>query len=546
MAITFEQETPGEPYYTIASDGEGDSYTSRTFWVETILMGGGDDFVSVRRNGLAGTGQNLRYLERDPLVDMGAGDDTLDIQGGTVTGGGTAEYFGGDGNDVIRFSVVPGSFLSPKIIHTIYGDDDSLDPGGQGNDRMTVGEDWSIIDGGGGIDLVSYNLLLSGGISAKLPDITPGGGQLPGVVFKAAGTDRLLRVEDIVGTQFADFLSGGNTANLINGSGGSDAIFGQNGDDTIIGGEGNDYLNGGDGNDFIEGSPGFDTINAGAGNDVVFGQTEDDFIVLGPGFDEADGGSGTDTISYANSRGPTVVNLFEGTATIRTPDGEERDTLQNFENIVGSVFDDALGGNAASNNIAGGVGNDIIVGLDGNDTLLGQRGNDVIAGNIGDDLILGGRGRDTIDGGFGNDQIFGGHGRDFLTGSVGDDTLVGDRGNDTLLGGAGSDTLTGGRNQDEFVWRAQDFDPGDLDTITDFRPIFDTISIQGVYDLGTAAAEVLTAVQVGSGVVLTADLSGTPGAGSTFFVDDFVFLEGYTIDMVDLTVWQAFGAIEFV
>lgn len=546
MALSFDQTTPGEPFYTVTSDGAGDSYTSITVWVETILMGGGDDFVFVLRNGLAGTGQNQRFLERDPLIDMGTGDDTLVVEGGTLPGGGTAEYFGGDGNDTIQFGVEPGGFLSSDIIHTIYGDDGSVDTRGHGNDRIAVGEDRSIIDGGGGIDVVSYDLLWSGGISAKLPDITLGGGQIPGVVFKAAGTDRLLRVENIVGTTFADFLSGGNSANRINGSGGNDAIFGQGGNDTIIGGEGNDNLNGGDGNDTIEGSPGFDFINAGAGNDVVFGQTEDDFVILGPGFDIADGGSGTDTISYATSRGPAIVNLFEGTAIIRTPDGEERDTLENFENIVGSVFDDALGGNAAANEIAGGVGNDIIVGLNGNDTLLGQSGNDLIAGNIGNDLIRGGNGRDTMDGGFGNDEIFGGRGRDFLTGSVGNDTLVGNRGSDTLLGGSGSDTLTGGRNQDEFIWRAQDFDPADLDTITDFRPLFDTISIQGVFDPNTSAADVLNAVQIGSSVVLTADLRGTPAEGSTFFVDDFVVLEGYSSDMVDLTVWQAFGAIEFV
>lgn len=548
MTIQFEQKTPGEPYYTITSDGDGDTYIARNFWVETILMGGGNDFVALTANGLAGTGQNQHYLERDPFVDMGSGNDDLLISGEIVTGGGTGTYFGGDGNDVISFSAVPYPFdlTNPSIVHFIYGDDDSLDTTGHGNDSIFAGEERAYIDGGGGIDLLSYSVLLSGGIVAKLPEITPGGGQTPGFVVKEAGVDTILRVEALWGTSFDDFLSGSQQGNELRGGGGNDIIFGLEGGDDLYGDEGRDSIFGGDGDDLIHGGAQADRLYADDGNDFVDAGSGNDFVALGAGFDEADGGTGTDTISYAAARGPVVVNLFEGTATTLTPAGEEHDTLIGFENIKGSVFDDALGGNAAANRITGGVGDDILAGLDGNDTLLGQRGGDLILGNRGDDYIRGGNGNDLIDAGIGDDDVGGGRGDDYLFGSDGDDTLSGGRRNDELRGGTGTDTMTGGFGQDQFIWRAEDLVAADLDVIADFSPILDSLVLVGIFDPSTAAEDVLTAVQVGSGVVLTADLSGTPAGGSSFSVDDLVFLEGYTLDMVDLAVWQAFDAIEFI
>jgi Ca2+-binding RTX toxin-like protein len=72
------------------------------------------------------------------------------------------------------------------------------------------------------------------------------------------GQGNLTNVENIVGTQFGDAMTGDAAANSF--SGGS-------GDDTLNGNTGNDSLSGGDGNDFLEGSAGNDSMTGGAGAD---------------------------------------------------------------------------------------------------------------------------------------------------------------------------------------------------------------------------------------------------------------------------------------
>ena len=75
----------------------------------------------------------------------------------------------------------------------------------------------------------------------------------------------------------------------------------------------------------------------------------------------------------------------------------------NFENIIGSYYDDVLTGDNNANNITGdnaesqsGEGADTISGLGGNDTLSGNGGDDQIDGGTGADTITTGSGTDTI------------------------------------------------------------------------------------------------------------------------------------------------------
>jgi hypothetical protein len=83
----------------------------------------------------------------------------------------------------------------------------------------------------------------------------------------------------IVGTNRADYLTGGGYDDVILGNGGNDTIFGGAGDDQLYGGPGNDVITGGAGADKIYGGPGSDTIYADDG--------ERDIIDCGPGRDRA-------------------------------------------------------------------------------------------------------------------------------------------------------------------------------------------------------------------------------------------------------------------
>ncbi|EEE37053.1 vcbs repeat domain protein [Rhodobacteraceae bacterium KLH11] len=156
-----------------------------------------------------------------------------------------------------------------------------------------------------------------------------------------------------------------------------------------------------------------------------------------------------------------------------------------FENVIGSNFDDNIVGDDQDNTIEGGEGIDQIDGLGGADILRGMEGDDVIDGGapVGQgsdeeaDRIEGGSGNDTISihageayGQAGNDSIstldtgatgsngdsptvqaYGGSGNDmldargstgehFLSGGSGDDVLYGN-GSSTISAGSGADTV---------------------------------------------------------------------------------------------------------
>jgi Ca2+-binding RTX toxin-like protein len=117
-------------------------------------------------------------------------------------------------------------------------------------------------------------------------------------------------------------------------------------------------------------------------------------------------------------------------------------------NIVGTIENDAIFGDAGDDVLSGGDGNDSLSGGADNDTLFGGDGDDYLRGGDGDDILRGNRGSDTVDGGDGDDMLYGGQQGDVLLGGDGADVLDGVNGADRLEGGAGDDRLIGGRGDD--------------------------------------------------------------------------------------------------
>ena len=365
---------------------------------------GGADTV----NGLAGN-DVIDGGDGNDVIDGGAGDDT--IQGGigndTIQGGeGDNHLAGGAGNDAL----------------TSGSGQDTL-TGGDGDDTLIAGEGVNTLDGGAGNDTVNYT-----GAAAGL---------MIGVSTHAVGGqifDTLIAVENIVGTNFADFITGSDGNNVLSGNGEQDVISGMGGNDTLSGGDGNDLLDGGLGND---------TLN---------------------------GGVGLDTAIYASAATGVTVNLVTGQAT----GGYGSDTLISVEHIVGSGFNDVLTGDANANNLSGGGGNNTLVGGDGNDNLASGLGNDTLNGGNGVDTALftgssgvtvdlrittpqavgGGLGTDTLisiewlSGSAHNDTLTGNNSNNNLFGNSGNDSLFGLGGNDALNAGSGNDTLNGGAGND--------------------------------------------------------------------------------------------------
>ncbi|MGK3116809.1 Ig-like domain-containing protein, partial [Pseudomonas corrugata] len=160
------------------------------------------------------------------------GDDVL------LAGNGDNLLNGGDGNDIL--SAGSGN-------NTLHG--------GAGNDLLYSGAGNDLLDGGTGNDTASYAHATAG--------VTVNLGLLAAQNTLGAGTDTLGGIENLVGSNFNDTLTGDGANNRIDGGLGHDVLNGGGGDDILIGGLGNNTLTGGSGADtfqWMAGNSGHDVI----------------------------------------------------------------------------------------------------------------------------------------------------------------------------------------------------------------------------------------------------------------------------------------------
>jgi Ca2+-binding RTX toxin-like protein len=240
-------------------------------------------------------------------------------------------------------------------------------------------------------------------VSVALPDQ---GGFISVIQGGAAAGDAFDSIENVVGTQYSDTISGNAENNQLFGGDGNDRMFGNAGIDKLHGGDGNDVLAAGVNPDSI-----FTDVHdpyASLFREELHGDAGNDLLIAGPNRDLLDGGTevaGTipsammlghlpvqgDTVSYVSSDAGVTVNLGTGTASGGFAEG---DTLQGIENLVGSDFRDFLTGNDGANVLDGGLGNDVLTGGGSNDTFLfrfdhGSTGFDVVDDlTVGDKVVL--------------------------------------------------------------------------------------------------------------------------------------------------------------
>jgi Ca2+-binding RTX toxin-like protein len=328
----------------------------------------------------------IRGTRRADVIVGGPGADRIIGLGGgdLVCGSGGADY------------VVPG------------GGSDRVD-GGTGPDTLAVSAGRDRLAGGRGSDWLDYRG------SRKRAVVSLGKGRATG--------ERWTSLENVVGTRFADRITGSAAGNQLRGGRGDDLLAGADGDDLLIGQAGNDRLDG--------------------------------------------GGGALDLVAHPTSRRAVTVDMATGRAT-----GEGTDTFTGMEGAIGSRRDDILRGGSAVAILSGGPGDDTIVGSGASDVLLplaggarvdllrqtaagegadtvsgievvvGTPGADVLVGSDADEIFLAGGGKDTVSGGGGSDVLLGGNGADDLSGDAGDDVLRGDdaaAAGDRLDGGPGTD-----------------------------------------------------------------------------------------------------------
>ncbi len=329
----------------------------------------------------------------DDFIEGGAGNDTMFGNGGSdtveyihATGGVTVDLDvgglqnvgGGMGTDIIQsFENIIGSNFNDVL--TGSNELDNVLEGLGGNDTL---------NGGTGNDTAAYTHA-TGGV---IVDLNISGGQNVG---GGAGTDTLISIENLRGSEFADTLKGTSGDNVLEGQ---------------------------DGNDTLDLSLG--------GNDTALGGNGDDTILFGASLtagDVVDGGAGNDTLVLAGdySAGLTfTAAMMANVEILKLTGGHSYKLTLSDANVAGgqtlSVDASALGasdalvfdGSAETNGsfaVTGGAGNDTLTGGAGNDLFdLSHGGNDTVKGGAGNDTIsFDGAltANDTVDGGTGSDTV---------------------------------------------------------------------------------------------------------------------------------------------
>ena len=273
-----------------------------------------------------------------------SGNDTVTYTGASATAGVTvslaivgAQATGGSGFDEL--------IGIENILGSIYGD---ILQGNASN---------NIINGNGGIDTASY-ANATGGVKIDLSTSL-----IQNTI--SAGNDTLLSIENLIGSGFDDLLIGGSVNNAISGGSGNDIIYGSNGNDLLDGGAGaHDTANYSMLGPVRLGAQG--TVSKGGlGVDQLVGVEK--IVGFSLGGDVIDlslagtAGTGGAVVNLASSASPNVsFSVLNGAATLAL-----QFTVSQFEDVIGTAFNDSITGNTSNNNIRGGSGKDTLTGFGG-------------------------------------------------------------------------------------------------------------------------------------------------------------------------------------
>jgi Ca2+-binding RTX toxin-like protein len=424
-----------------------------------------------------GSSVNLAGLKFDANgVLLAASTDTLAAPADDLIVSNAATLSGGFGNDTL---------VGGAGANTLQG--------GDGDDMLVGGLGADVLQGGAGVDTVSY--LGSDGSTGVTVNLTTNAGS--GAGSEAAG-DTYNSIENVIGSQLADTLTGNDADNVLKGNGGddvlsggsgtglvkglgADVLIGDDGNDTLTGGVQDDNLDGGAGNDVLEGGADRDILAGGDGNDILRGDTyfvaagndasadeQSAYGIVNASFEVAlDGSAGagwasseTRPVAFVTGgvtglTGTRAVHLDDGTGNITLTQeikglraGEGLSLAYTYAGMIagetsgfeilwnGEVIVRSVNGTgpAMTNGALGAIPAAKV--LEGTNTLSFRAIGTVDSNGVVIDNV-----RLTRTGG-GNDQLVGGAGSDRLIGGGGDDVLLGGDGDDAstinITAGAGA------------------------------------------------------------------------------------------------------------
>ena len=405
----------------IAAGGLGDDIMEISGGVGGLLLGqSGNDHLKV-----SGGSQSI--------LSGGDGDDLVEAIGRD------ADLYGDDGDDTYQLMTATSQTLSAssllRIRELIYVSSTNLESESRGVDT---------------VDLAAFSsrAQLDLSITGLMNDPLVG---LQSVVAGQLGLILLGSIENMIGTEFDDLLTGSGEANRIDGRGGDDELRGLGGDDILIGGNGNDRLLGGPDNDVyvFETDAGFPL-----GNDAIVEGTNAGIDTLD--FRAMPVGLGTLNLNIA-----TDQSLAGGLMQLTLQSSVGQSQPAEIEDVVGTEFNDALVGNDLDNRFEMLSGNNVVDGRAGSDvyTFYG-----IVSGSTTITDAPSGAGRDTLDfAGFDfpidldlaitTPQLLGPLSLT-LTSSSSIENVVGTSFNDRILGNALDNTIFGAAGRDVLDGRA--------------------------------------------------------------------------------------------
>jgi len=364
-----------------------------------------------------------------------------------------------------------------------------------GNDIIYAGNENDSLNGGNGIDTVSYEYVANA-VNVNLSI----------QIATGSGTDTIIGFENATGSAFNDILIGDSNNNQLSGG---------KGDDLLSGGWGDDFLYDGDGNDTY-------VIAKNEGNDTIYNVRSifDTSVAI---------------LKYIDLSSTEVIGLFQvedefgyRSLIIKYQGGQT--VIKDF---YYEYFDGPTGGgnyqidkiqftdtswdiNYIANHIKGSQFSDQLQGL--------QNMENTINGLAGDDYIFGGNLGDTLNGDSGDDNIHGYDGNDSLNGGAGNDNMDGYEGDDTLNGGSGNNILRGNVGNDTYLIAEA---PG-IDTIINFD---DNNGVDIIKFLGITSAEVIAIYESNAGNLVIQFGSGDQITVQAFFS----IYPSYLIDKIQFT-----------
>ncbi|MGB5791917.1 beta strand repeat-containing protein, partial [Poseidonibacter sp.] len=385
----------------VDSDGTADTdiadYSNMT--QKVVVTANGSSYTVLKPDGKSDTLTNIEEIQGSDYKDEMTGDNVVSADD---------IFKGGDNSDTLI-----GNLGNDKL----YGEegDDTL-RGGAGDDYLHGGAD--------GSDTADFSDATGSGIDV---DLSQTGSQTVGGNL---GSDTLVDIENVLGSDFADTIAGNDKANTLKGGSGNDTFSFSN----------------------------------------TAGETTGDYI---------DGGDDVDTVDYSQLNSKIEIDLNEennGATNVTVGTNSSDHQIENVENIKGTAQNDTISGNSSQNTIDGGAGDDTLDGEGGVDathldTLIGGLGNDTfvvndkgfthydgttdqgtgfvdtadfstIANDSADKVNVNLQdGTFTLNGATINGTTF--SGIEGAIGGAGDDSIVGTTTANTLIGGAGDDTLLG-------------------------------------------------------------------------------------------------------